>query len=94
MPVSVQPEFFTRPQAAAFLNLAESTLSRWYAANTGPRTVKLGVGRGSRVRYPRADLVAFAMDPTGYTGQARPEGVPHFEPPSRGNPKRRKRATT
>ncbi len=90
--VSIQPELLTRPQAAAFLNLSEMTLRRWYAESTGPRVVKLGVGRASRVRYPRSELVAFAQDPTGYTAQTRPANVPHFEPPSRGNPRQRKAA--
>lgn len=90
--VSIEPELLTRPQAAAFLNLSTTTLRRWYAADTGPRVVKLGVGRASRVRYPRSELVAFASDPSGYTAQTRPDNVPHFEPPSRGNPRRRKAA--
>lgn len=91
-PVTIEPELLTRPQAAAFLNLSPNTLRRWYADATGPRVVKLGVGRASRVRYPIAELRAFANDPAGYSQQARPDGVGHFEPPSRGNPKRRKAA--
>ena len=90
-PVSIEPELLTRPEAAAYLNLAETTLRRWYSQNTGPATIKLGVGRASRIRYPRRELQAFAADPNGYAGQARPVGVPHFEPPSRGNPRRRKK---
>jgi predicted DNA-binding transcriptional regulator AlpA len=89
MPV-VQTELFTRPQAAAYLNLSETTLRRWYAASTGPRVCKLGTGRASRVRYPKAELDAFIRDPVGYAAQTRPEGVPHFEPPSRGNPRQQK----
>lgn len=88
----MEPELLTRPQAAAYLNLAEATLRRWYAESTGPRVVKLGTGRASRVRYPRAELVAFANDPNAYTVQARPADIPHFEPPSRGNPRRAKGA--
>ncbi len=89
---SVQAELFTRPQAAAYLNLSETTLRRWYAASTGPRVCKLGTGRASRVRYPKAELDAFIRDPVGYAAQTRPDGVPHFEPPSRGNPRKRKAA--
>lgn len=91
--VSIEPELLTRPQAAAFLNLSTTTLRRWYAASTGPRVVKLGTGRASRVRYPRAELAAFARDPNAYAEPTRPENVPHFEPPQRGN-KRRKRVAT
>lgn len=88
--VSIEPEYLTRPQAAAFLNLSTTTLRRWYAADTGPRVVKLGTGRASRVRYSRSELVAFASDPVAYAAQARPDNLPHFEPPSRGNPRHKK----
>lgn len=90
--VSIEPELLTRPQAAAFLALSTTTLRRWYASNAGPRVVKLGTGRASRVRYPIHELRAFAADPTGYAAQTRPDNVPHFEPPSRGNPRRKKAA--
>ena len=89
--VSVEPQLLTRPQAAAALSVAESTLRRWYAEGRGPATVKLGTGRASRVRYPLEHIRAFALDPVGYDQPARPDKLPHFEPPSRGNP-RRKRA--
>lgn len=89
MLVEVEPALLTRPQAARFLSIAENTLRRWYAESRGPRVVKMGTGRASRIRYPRADLEAFARDPVGYAEQTRPEGLPHFEPPSRGNPRRR-----
>lgn len=91
--VSVEPQLLTRPQAAAALSVAESTLRRWYAEGRGPATVKLGTGRSSRIRYPLVHIRAFAADPVGYAEPARPEGLPHFEPPSRGNP-RRKRAVS
>lgn len=84
----------TRPEAAQFLSVSEATLRRWYAHSFGPRVVKLGGARSSRVRYPLPDLEAFASNPNGYAGQARPDHVPHFEPPSRGNPRRRKVAST
>ena len=90
---NVEPEYLTRPEAAAFLSLTTETLKRWYAESRGPRAVKFGTARSARVRYARSDLVAFAKNPAAYTEPARPEGVPHFEPPSRGNKRKRKAAT-
>jgi hypothetical protein len=90
---TIEPEFLTRQQAADFLGLAAETLKRWYSESRGPLVCKLGTHRAARVRYPKTELVAFARDPVGYTGTARPEGVAHFEPPSRGNPRRKKAAT-
>jgi hypothetical protein len=90
--VSVEPQLLTRPQAAVALSVAESTLRRWYSEGRGPATVKLGTGRASRIRYPLEHLRAFALDPVGYDRPARADGLPHFEPPSRGNPRRERRA--
>ena len=87
------PELLTRPQAAKLLSLSEATLRRWYARNIGPRVVKLGSARSCRVRYPLQDLRLFAADPISYAANARPEHLGHFEPPSRGNPRRVKGAT-
>jgi predicted DNA-binding transcriptional regulator AlpA len=87
------PELLTRRQAAAVLGLAETTLRRWYAENRGPRVVKIGTARAGRVRYCRSDLLAWANDPVGYAVQTRPENLPRFTPPSRGNPRRRKVST-
>lgn len=89
--VLIEPELLSREDAAIFLGLSVATLRRWYSNAEGPRVVKLGTGRASRVRYPRHELMAFANDPNGYAAQTRPENIPVFEPPSRGNPRRRPR---
>lgn len=98
MPTTTKPPpanvgLYTRKQAAAYLNLAECTLRRWWAATPprGPRCVKMGTGRASRVRYPVVELAAFAADPIGYDAQTRRDNVPRFEPPSRGNPRHKKK---
>lgn len=94
MSTTVQPEFLTRRAAAAYLSVSLTQMRRWYANNYGPRAVKMGTKRASRVRYARRELDAFMADPAGYAVAARPEQMPHFEPPSRGNPRRRKGAAT
>lgn len=43
------------PAAAEFLGIAQSTLSKWRLAGTGPRFCKLG----RSVAYDAADLAAF-----------------------------------
>jgi predicted DNA-binding transcriptional regulator AlpA len=77
-------ELLTRVEAARLCGLAPSTLSRLYARNAGPRAVKLGAARGSRVRYPLASLREWMADPAGFAEPARPAGLPRFEPPRRG----------
>lgn len=79
-----ETELLTRGQAARLCGLAPSTLARLYARNAGPKAVKLGSSRGSRVRYPRAALLEWIADPAGFDEPARPAGLPRFEPPSRG----------
>jgi predicted DNA-binding transcriptional regulator AlpA len=77
-------EMLTRREAAALIGVQENTLRRWYAANRGPAVVKIGTARASRVRYPRASLLAWAAAPMACVQPARPEGLPRFEPPRRG----------
>jgi predicted DNA-binding transcriptional regulator AlpA len=78
-------ELLTRAEAARLCGLAPSTLARYFARNIGPKAVKLGGNhRGSRVRYPRAALLAWIADPAGFAEPARPAGLPRFEPPRRG----------
>ena len=77
-------EMLTRAEAARLIGVQENTLRRWYAANRGPAVVKIGSCRSSRVRYPRAALMAWAADPASFTMPARPDGLPRFEPPKRG----------
>lgn len=77
-------ELLTRPQAARLCGLAPSTMARLYARNAGPKAVKLGAARGSRVRYPLESLREWMRDPAGFAEPARPAGLPRFEPPRRG----------
>jgi predicted DNA-binding transcriptional regulator AlpA len=82
-------EFVDRPTAAKTLGVSEITLRRWYTENRGPRVCKLGNARASRVRYSLTDLRDYMANPTGYAHAARPANCPRWEPPSRGNPRRR-----
>lgn len=47
----------TRADAAEYLGVSPSTLSRWAAGRTGPPFVKLHDGEAGAVRYP-SDLLA------------------------------------
>lgn len=49
----------TRAQAAEFLGVSSSTLSRWAAERTGPPFLKLHHGEAGAVRYPSDVLAAF-----------------------------------
>jgi predicted DNA-binding transcriptional regulator AlpA len=48
-------DLLNRRAAAAYLSVSPSTLSKWAAAGTGPRVLRVG----HSVRYARADLSAF-----------------------------------
>ena len=77
-----------RAEAARYVGLAPSTLQRLWAADVGPRAIKLSAGRSGRVLYARAELdrwVAAGM-PRDATGTARPSSIPRgcFSPPARG----------
>lgn len=85
---TAETELLTREQAAKVCGLAPSTLARLYARNSGPKAVKLGASRGSRVRYPRGSLLEWIADPAGFDEPARPAGLPRFEPPARGRKRR------
>lgn len=49
----------TRAQAAEYLGVSCSTLSRWAAERTGPPFLKLHHGDAGSVRYPSDKLTAF-----------------------------------
>jgi hypothetical protein len=49
----------TRADAAEYLGVSPSTLSRWAADRTGPPFVKLHDGEAGSVRYPSDLLAAF-----------------------------------
>lgn len=51
----------TRSQAAEYLGVSSSTLSRWAAERTGPAFIKLADGEAGSVRYP-SDLLNAYLD--------------------------------
>lgn len=51
--------FFDETQAAAFLGLKRSTLESWRLNGKGPRFYRLGAGKRGRIRYKRADVIAW-----------------------------------
>ena len=51
----------TRAQAAEYLGVSCSTLSRWAAERTGPAFIKLADGEAGSVRYP-SDLLNAYVD--------------------------------
>jgi hypothetical protein len=77
----------TRDDAATYVGVAPSTMARWWAADVGPRGIKLSSTRTGRVLYARAELDRFVAD--GMTlrpGTARPACIPPgcFTPPAYG----------
>lgn len=58
-------DLYTPREAAEILRVDEITLARWRGQGSGPEWIKLGSGRTSPVRYPKAALEA-------YLAQARP----------------------
>lgn len=77
-----------RSQAARYLGLAPSTLRDLWAAGRGPRAIKFGHLRQSRIMYPVEHLDAWRLDPIGYSETARDESIGPFEPPQRGGDRR------
>jgi len=51
--------FFTSPEAAALLRVSRRTLERMRVEGTGPRFLKVGPGKRSRVLYRQSDLLAW-----------------------------------
>lgn len=80
------PTLLDRPTTARLLSIKESTLRKWWSATPprGPRGLKLGLARQSRVMYPAAEVEAFAADPLRYARHARPDGLPAYDAPRRG----------
>jgi len=79
-----------RGAAAVYCGLKESTLRDWWAAgDRGPAGVKIGSARQSRVFYPIEELDRWRADPLGYSRRSRPENIGPFEPPHRGNGRRK-----
>jgi len=80
----IRRSMLSRTQAARYLGLAPSSLRDLWAAGKGPRGIKFGHERQSRVFYPVEHLDAWRLDPTGYSERARDESIGPFEPPRRG----------
>ena len=49
----------TRKEAAEYTGFTPNTLGKWATLGRGPRFIKIGEGRSSRVRYAISDLDAF-----------------------------------
>lgn len=55
----VMKRMLTRAEAAKYLGIGESTLSRWAAERRGPQFAKIGDGEKGAVRYAIDALDAF-----------------------------------
>lgn len=51
--------FFTTLEAAALLKISRRTLERMRVEGTGPRFLKVGPGKRSRVLYRQSDLLSW-----------------------------------
>jgi hypothetical protein len=61
-----EPMLLTRKETARILGLKEGTLRTWASLGRGPRYRKLHSGPRAGVRYPVAEVRAYAEDPAGY----------------------------
>lgn len=68
----IEPLLLTRKQAALALGLKEGTLRTWASLGRGPRYRKLHSGPRAGVRYPLAEIRAYADDPAGYENKRKP----------------------
>jgi predicted DNA-binding transcriptional regulator AlpA len=71
-------DWLDRRRAAARLGIAERTLKAWQLAGKGPRPVKFGTHRQSRVAWRAADIDAYLTNPVAYESEKSPAspGVP------------------
>ena len=76
-------EYLSLPALARLTGFAESTIRRLNAEGRGPKPLKLGPHRQSRVRYERAEVVAWMTDRQAYESAHRPVRDAHFSPPPR-----------
>lgn len=51
--------FLTSNEAADLLRLSRRTLERWRLEGSGPRYIKLGAGKRSRVVYRESEIVSW-----------------------------------
>lgn len=52
-------------ETGALLVISEKTLANWRSAGKGPPYLRLGGGTKARIRYPQAELWAWAHAHTG-----------------------------
>jgi hypothetical protein len=76
-------EYLTPADAARMAGFSPATLRRLNANGLGPRPLKLGVHRQSRIRYPRAEVISWLSDRQAYESANRPLHEPKFSPPAR-----------
>lgn len=76
-------EYLTPADAARVTGFSAGTLRRLNAEGLGPRPLKLGVYRQSRIRYPRSEVIAWLSDRQAYESANRPLHESKFSPPAR-----------
>lgn len=81
----VRRTMLTRKDAATYLGVRPGFLRDAWAQGIGPRAIKLGTKRQSRVLYAIEELDRWRSDPQSYDTPARDCGP--FEPPRRGSPR-------
>ena len=60
--IVTQEPYLTSDEAAAVLRLSPRTLERMRVMGNGPRFLKAGRGKRSRVLYKHADLISWLED--------------------------------
>lgn len=56
---SPSPRVLTPPELATRWQIHPQTLANWRAQGRGPAYFKLGMGKGTRITYREADVLAF-----------------------------------
>jgi hypothetical protein len=70
-------EYLTLPEVAEHYRTTEGTIRWWRHTGYGPKGVKLGAARGSRVLYPRAEVERFDRQLAQQAGAACAVGNGH-----------------
>jgi hypothetical protein len=86
----IRRAMLSRVQAARYLGLAPSSLRDLWAAGKGPKAIKFGHCRQSRIFYPVEELDRWRLDPLNYSTPARDDSIGPFEPPRRGGNRKEK----
>lgn len=79
-------EYLTREAAGRMTGLSPGTLRKLNAAGRGPLPLKLGDHPQSRVRYERAEVLAWIANRQAYEAARLASDRPKFTPPGRGSP--------